>query len=723
MEQVLLFAVLGLGAGALIAGLGLSLVATYRGSGTINVAAGGVAMFGAYVFYGLRAGGYLLFPGLRVAGGAGMVEPVVPAVLITLVACAVFGVALHYLVLRPLRRQSALAKLVATVGVLLVIQSYVLLQFGSQGLPAPNVLPTNPVRLFGGAVPSNRLQLLALVVVLTAALALAYRYTRFGLATRAAQESETEAALSGLSANRLALANTVIACVIAGGLGIFVAPLTQLDPSTIALAVVPALGAALLARFTSFVIVGAAGIGMGILASLVTYAQGQGWFPHSNGIPWPGVTDLLFFVIIVIALLWRGQTLPDRGTLVEPRLPRAPAPERLLRPALVGGSVALVALFVLPYNLRQALIISLIGAVACLSLVLLTGLVGQISLFQYGLAGVAGVIMSKLSSNLGIGWPWSPLLGIAGAVLLGLLTALPAVRVRGVQLAILTLAGATALNSFYFGNPSFGVPAAGAPVPQPTVFGFTIGTTSPVRALDGAQPSPLFGAGVLVTLIAIALVVGNIRRGSLGKRMLAVRSNERSAAAVGISPARIKLIAFVLATVIMALAGICYAYDFGGLDPTQFTVFNTLSLVAFAYLGGITTVRGALTGGFIITQGLASYTLNRYLGISVTFQLILAGVLLVVTVITNPDGIALAPPPKWPGRLVSRLRGHPGIPQAVPGAGESGGADQLSFVSPDGGPSAAPQGPGRPVSPGAQRPGTSDGSVPTDVSKPQGSTR
>ena len=336
MEQILLFAVLGLGTGALIAGLGLSLVATYRGSGTINIATGAIAMFGAYVFYGLHVGGYLLFPGLRIAGGQGLVEPVVPAVLYTLITCAVLGVVLHYLVMRPLRQQSALAKLVASVGILLIIQSYVVLTFGTQGLPAPNVLPTNAVHLLGGDVPSNRFQLLILVVVLTVVLAVAYHFTRFGLATRAAQESETEAALSGLSANRLELINTVISCVIAGGLGMFVAPLTQLDPSTIALAVVPALGAALLARFTSFVTVAGAGIGMGILASLVAYAQGQSWFPASQGVPWPGVTDLVYFVVIVIALLWRGQSLPDRGTLVEPRLPKAPPPERVMRPTLIS---------------------------------------------------------------------------------------------------------------------------------------------------------------------------------------------------------------------------------------------------------------------------------------------------------------------------------------------------------------------------------------------------
>lgn len=663
MQQVLLFAVLGLGTGALIAGLGLSLVATYRGTGAVNVATGAIAMFGAYVFYGLRVGGYLLFPDLLVAGGRGLVEPLVPAVLITLLVCALLGVALHLLVFRPLRRQSALAKLVASVGVLLVIQSYVLLTFGAQGLPAPDVLPTDAVHLLGGSVPSNRLQLLVLVVVLTAVLALAYRFTRFGLATRAAQESETEAALSGLSASRLALANTVVSAVVAGALGIFVAPLTQLDPGTIALAVVPALGAALLARFTSFVIAGVAGVGMGVLASLVTYAQGQPWFPTSQGVPWPGVTDLLYFLVVVVALLWRGQSLPDRGTLVEPRLPRAPAPERVLRPTLVAGGVALVALFVLPYDLRQALILSLIGAVACLSLVLLTGLVGQVSLFQFGLAGVAGVIVSRLSTGLGVGWPWSPLAGIAGAVLLGLLMALPALRVRGVQLAILTLAGAVALNSFGFGNPTFGVPASGAPVATPSVLGFSIGTDSPVRALDGARPSPLFGVGVLVVLVACALLVANVRRSSLGKRMLAVRSNERAAAAVGISPARVKLVTFAIATVVMALAGILYSYNFSALDPTRFTVFNTLSLVAFAYLGGITTIRGAVLGGLLISQGLLSYALNHFLGISVDLQLVLAGVLLVVTVITNPDGVALAPPPRWPGRLARRLRGRsPGAP-------------------------------------------------------------
>jgi branched-chain amino acid transport system permease protein len=166
----------------------------------------------------------------------------------------------------------------------------------------------------------------------------------------------------------------------------------------------------------------------------------------------------------------------------------------------------------------------------------------------------------------------------------------------------------------------------------------------------------MFALLVLAVLLGSAVVVANVRRGDLGQQMLAVRSNERAAAGVGISPARVKLLAFGIAGVIMALAGVLYGYNFGNLDPSRFTAFNTLSLVAFAYLGGITTIRGAAIGGLMITQGLISYALDDLLSISVTFQLVLAGVLLVFTVITNPEGIALTPSPQWLGRL---RRGRP----------------------------------------------------------------
>ena len=657
MEQLLLFAILGLGSGALFAGVSLSLVLTYRGSGTVNIAAGAIAMLGAYLFYGMRTGGYFFSPPLYIAGGKGLVVPVWLAVIYTLIACAGLGALIHLLVLRPLRAQSPLAKLVATVGLLILIQAVIILRFGTTGQRAPNVLGGGTVAVFGGVVPANRLVLLAIVVIAAIVLATVYRYSRFGLATRAAQENESEAALSGLSANRISMINTMLAAVVAGGLGIVVAPLTQLDPSTLALAVVPALGAALLAKFTSFLTAAAAGIGMGILQSLVTWAGTLPWFPQAQGLPWPGVTELLYFLVIAAILFWRGQSLPTRGTYIEPRLPAAPAPLRIVRPMVIAGGAALIGFLVLPFDLRQALILTCIGAVACLSIVVLTGLVGQVSLSQYAMAGVAGLVVSKLSTNAGLGFPWSPIMGVACAVALGTLTALPALRVRGVQLAILTLAAAVAINTFGFQNPTWGAKASGSPVAEPTLFGIDIGPRAPFPINGSTEPSPVFGFVCLAALLLIAALVAGIRRSGFGKRMLAVRSNERAAASSGVSPRAIKMTTFAVSAFIIGCAGVLYAYNFSGVDVSRFSISNSLGLIAFAYLGGITTIRGAVTGGLMITQGLLSFILSHYLGISITYQTLVAGVLLIFTIIQNPDGIAMAPTPKWPGKLRRRLTG------------------------------------------------------------------
>ena len=213
------------------------------------------------------------------------------------------------------------------------------------------------------------------MIVVTILLTVAYRYTRFGLATRAGSESEVSAILAGLPAGELSLANTVLSAVIAGGMGVLAASLAQLDATTLPLQVVPALGAVLFARFTSFAITCAVGLSIGVLQSLLYYASTQSWFPTDKGAALPGISALLTFIIIVIALYVRGSSLPTRGELIEQRLPAAPRPERLgvsaVACAAVGGRGALI---VLPYDYRNALIISLAAMTICLSYVVITGL-------------------------------------------------------------------------------------------------------------------------------------------------------------------------------------------------------------------------------------------------------------------------------------------------------------------------------------------------------------
>jgi branched-chain amino acid transport system permease protein len=500
------------------------------------------------------------------------------------------------------------------------------------------------VTIFGRVVPEDRFWLAAIVIVVAAVLAALYRWTPFGLSTRAASENEVSAMLAGLSPSRLAVVNTVLACVVAGGLGVLVAPLVTLDAQTLAFAVVPALGAALLAGFTSFFIACFAGLAMGAIQWLIVYWQTQSWFPTDvGGAPVRGVYELFVFLVIVAALFLRGASLPGRGEIVEKRLPVVPRPERLLRSSTIAAVVGVVALIVFPYDFRQALINSLLGIIICLSLVVIIGFVGQISVVQLALAGVAGFTMSHLTTDAGGIWakfPISLLIGAATATVVGLVIAVSALRVRGVSLAVVTLAAAVALEQFGFLNSRWGGGPRGSPVEQPSIGGLNLAPDASFRGLDGDLPSPVFGFLVLAATVLLALLVANVRRSSLGQRMLAVRSNERAAAAAGINVRNTKLAGFGIAAFTAGMAGALYAYNFGSVSSTRFGAVSALGLIAFAYFGGITMVSGAVIAGVGATEGLFPHAFDTWFGLNGTYALLVGGFALIITLLINPEGIA-----------------------------------------------------------------------------------
>src|SRR4051794_12042254 len=327
MQQVLLFVLLGLGSGALIAGIALAVVLTYRGSGIINIATGAIAMLSGYCYWALRTG--------EIGGGMSTA----PALVLTLVYTLAIGALIELVAFRPLRNASPLAKLVSSLGVLLIAQASMLLAFGTTQKPQPPILPTDVVHVLGATVPVDRFLLAGIVVVIAILLAALYRFSRFGLATRAASENEVNAMLAGLSANQLSMANTLLASVVAGSVGVLAASITQLDSVSLPLQVVPALAAALVARLTSFGIAAAAGFGIGIINSLLDYFSSQSWFPTDQGVPLPGVKELIAFLIIITAMFLRGASLPGRGELLEQRLPFVPRPERLAMPAVTASIV------------------------------------------------------------------------------------------------------------------------------------------------------------------------------------------------------------------------------------------------------------------------------------------------------------------------------------------------------------------------------------------------
>ena len=630
-QQIILFAILGLGAGSLIAGIAIGIVLTYRGSGIINLATGAIAMVAGYSYWSLKTGQY-----------RGVHFGTASALLVTFVVVLALGFLMEFVVYRPLRTASPLAKLAASLGVLLVAQAAVSLKFGIGVQPQPPVLPGGTVEVFGSNVPIDRFILPGIVIAATVVLSLFYRLSRFGLATRAASENEVGAMLLGLSPNQLALANTLLATLVVGALGVLAASIVELDPNALPLQVVPALTAAVFANFTSFWIACAVGLGIGALENILYYLQTQSWFPTDNGVAMPGVQELLVFILMVLALFIRGRSLPSRGELVEQRLPLAPRAKRLWPTAVGATAGAVVALIVLPYDFRQALITSLLATIMCLSLVVITGFVGQISVVQLALAGISGFILSHLATNHGVGFPAGMLIGALGATVFGVVIAVAALRVRGVSLVVVTLAAAVAIEQFVFLSTTWGGGTSSSPVPEPRIGGFDLGPYGSFHGLDGKIPSPVFGFFVVGVTLVLGLLVANLRRSGLGQRMLAVRSNERAAAAAGINVANVKIVAFGISSFIAGIGGAMYGYNFSSVTVTRFSALTALSLIAFAYVGGITMVAGAIFAGLISVEALFPYALEKWSNgaVSGNWALLFAGVTLILTLIQNPDGVA-----------------------------------------------------------------------------------
>jgi branched-chain amino acid transport system permease protein len=628
MKEILQFSVLGLGVGSLIAGVAIALVLFYRGSGVINLATGAVAMITGYCYWALKTGEF------------GIEFGTAPALAISFAVAVAQGLIMEFAAFRPLRTAPPLAKLIATLGFFLFAQAGVLLAFGPDDKSEPAILPQGSIEVFGAPVGHDQLILAGIVVLAAAALTAVYRWTGFGIRTRAAAENEVSAMYVGLFPQSLSLVNTLMGSIIAGMLGVLAAPLITLNSTTFPLLIVPALAAALFARFTSFGIACAVGLALGALQNVIYYLSTLSWFPTSNGTAIGGVNDLVIFLLIVLAMFWMGGKLPGRGDLVEQRLPEVPKPTNIGRWALIAIGVGIVALTVFPYGLRQALMTSMIGAVLALSLVVITGFVGQVSVVQLALSGGSGFVMSHLMVKAGIGFPFAPIIAVLFTTVLGVVIAVGALRVRGVQLAVVTLAAAVAMASFWFINPDIGAGLSGAPIDQPSIFGINLGNEAAFRGLDGERPSPILGYGILILTTLACLFVANLRRSGLGQRMLAVRSNERAAAAAGINVARVKIAAFAMSSALAGVAGAMYAYNFGSVSAIRFSAITAFTVIAFAYVGGITMVTGALIAGIYATSGLGDYITQNWIGVSGVWLLLFGGWAVGSTVVFMPEGIA-----------------------------------------------------------------------------------
>lgn len=630
MTQLLNFTLLGVGNGAVFAALAVALVVCYRSSGVVNFATGALALHAAYTFAYLRQGELLIpippFPKFIELGGP---VPFVPALLIAIVVEGVMGIILWLVVFRPLRRATPVAKAVASLGVAALLTALIGQRVGASQIIVAPIFPTGQTKLPGGlTVPTDRFWLAVTVIVMAVALAALYRFTRFGMATRAASETELGALVSGVSPERIALVNWAISAMVAGAAGILISPLVPLVPGTYTLFIVPALAAAVLGRFSSFLPAMIGGFAIGMLQSTMVYLQSKyDWFPSS------GAQELVPLALILGVLVVRGRPLPTRGTLVESTLARAPRPHHLLIPTAVGSVVVLVLLALLEGSYRAALITTLIMATVSLSLVVVTGYCGQISLAQMTFAGAAAFLLSRFTSSWDLPFPIAPLLAATIAAALGVLIGLPALRIRGLLVGVVTLSLAVTVEAIWFRNNDFNGGADGSPIVGPELFGLDLQV-----GLGRGYPRFEFGVLCLVVLVIVGLGVARLRTSKLGSAMLAVRANERSAAAAGISVVKIKLIGFGLGAFIAGIGGTLLAYKQTNASYETFSALPSLSIFLTAYLAGITSVSGAMQAGLISAGGIFFILIDRQVELGQWYAIV-TSMLLIFTVIKNPEGI------------------------------------------------------------------------------------
>ncbi len=585
------------------------------------------------------------------------------AIIVGLAMSALIGIMAHLLVFRPLRHASPLSKVLGSVGVMIYLQAVAFVHFGNSvksdqgwGVFSRNQEPFRNFLGLDSDLPASNLWLLVAGAVVTVAAWALIRFTRFGLAARAVDENERGIALLGYSADTIAGTTWVMSAVLAGIVGMVFIGFTQ--PENMTLLVVPALGAALVGNLTSVAGAAFGGVVIGMMQTGgVWLASRQGW---PEWAPANGVRQVIPLVMVIGILFLRGDKLPVRGSLVlrgQARAPAAPDSRRSLF-VVVGAVIFLV--LVGNWRIDSGITTSLVAGIFMLSLVVLIGFLGQVSLAQWSLAGLAAFLMIRLSAdgslirttdlvaNTGpnIPAPLAALLAIAIVVLVGVFIGLPAVQVRGFQLAIITITAVIAIEDLLIGNPV--LMGAGAissnPTPVPKWFGIYVGGPQQIDESGiyaGTPDSPGYTALVIIMAIICAVLVANTRRGLIGRRFLAVRSNERAAAAAGIHVGNTKLLGFAISSGLAAVSGVLFAYKIPSVTASSFGLFAGLGLLAFAYIAGITTVKGAFLGGVLVSGGLLASLSGSNSGGSFTRYAPLVGAfgLLAAALMANGEGV------------------------------------------------------------------------------------
>lgn len=555
--------------------LAVGIVLVYRANKVINFAHGEIGAFGAAVF------------------GVAVVKWHIPywlALPIGIGVAGLVGAFAEFAVIRRLRNAPTLMSIVATLGVsqLLFFLSFVVNSSASNGasFPQPSGFPSFNVGTL--VLTKAYVGILLLGPALVIGLGLFFSRSRYGLAMRASASNPEAARMAGVFSARM----STLAWAIAGGVagltaillkpGIGFASAETLGPGLL----LRALTAAVIARMASLPIALGAGVGVGIVESVLAQS-----FPDS------GAVEITLFLIILITLLVQtraGGRAEDGGSWasVQPWVPlrREVRDAGFVRFLGTGSGILLaLTLLLLPVfisnEIATTFVLILAVSVVGLSVGIVTGLGGQLSLGQFALAGIGGAISIKVADATGY-FPLAFLAAGAVAALVSVLVGLPAMRIKGLLLAVTTLSFAIATENWLLQQPWM---LGEGKIPGRPIIAH--------HALDTGHSYYLFTAA---TFFIALLFARNIWRSGLGRRLRALRDNEDGARAFSVHAVRVKLQTFALAGFLAGVGGALYAHALSNVTGDIFSVTASINAVALTVIGGIGVLVGPLLGAFYI---------------------------------------------------------------------------------------------------------------------------
>jgi len=608
MTQFLSLLLAGAIAGGLYAIIASGLVLTYQASGVFNLGHGAVAFVTALVYFQLNQP--------TSAGGLGL--PILPAAAISiLVVAPLIGLVLDAVLFKRLAHAPIAARLVGTVGLLVALPALALLIIdaindlfgttmpnvaGEAGISPPGIGPTPPKTFTittGIAVDSDQLAIVAVAAVAAAGLWFLLRHTRLGLETRAGVDRPVLARLRGIDTDRSSRIVWALSTLLAGCAGVLVAPLFDLSPLTFHMVVFISFTAAVAAKLRSVPLAFAAGIALGAIQNLV-YGYSPEFLASISGFR----SSVPFILLFVLLFFVQGRGGRTAGSVAEdapsPDLTAATNPWRRRAPWIVSA-ILLVAygLFVADSYWTGVLNRGLVLGLVFLSFVAVTGIGGMINLAQAAFVTVGGFTAGWLVNHQ---WPstipvvmdngrftfWIAMVAsVAVAALVGVLVALPSLRLGGLTLALATLALAFIGERLVFQLEGVRNGSRGWSIRRPSL-----------GPIDLADDRTLFVV-LFVVVLGCVWIVGNIGRSATGRSLLALRSSEVAAATSGIDPFRAKLVLFAVSAGLAGFAGAWFALVNSPITNRSAPTLLGLIWLAVAVTFGIRRPGGAVTAGIV----------------------------------------------------------------------------------------------------------------------------